>query len=119
MSYKWILVGVSLHFTVPNYLRNFYFLPFFFLKHLYSTAGTMDSGVVNICIDTMQDKSIICSDYGAIIRIDKVIAAHIANQVICNETSQSIPGNPPLECRAWQKEVYYRYFRSFSYRLRS
>ena len=74
----------------------------------------MESGHVNICSNAMQDKSISCSTYGEIIRIDKVIAAYIANAIICDETSQggSFPGNPPVECRAWQKETYYRYCRS-------
>ena len=84
----------------------------------------MLSGHVNICPTSKQEKSINCSGYGAIIRIDNVLAAYIENIVNCDVTSQGVglPGNPQLECRAWQKEAYYRYFTLFllfSYRIRS
>ena len=71
----------------------------------------MLSGHVNICPTSKQQKSLNCSGDWAIIRIDKVLTAYIENEVICDETSQSDgpPGNPPSECRAWQKEAYYRY----------
>ena len=64
----------------------------------------MDIPHVNICPNAIQ-KSIDCS--GKIIRIDKVIAAYIENGKNCDEVGT--PGNPPSECRAWQKEAYYRY----------
>ena len=77
---------------------------------MLSTTGTMLSGHVNICPTSKQEKSINCSGDGAIIRIDKVLAAYIVNEKICDETSQGgTPRNAPLECTAWQKEAYYRY----------
>ena len=59
----------------------------------------------------MQSKSLSCSNNREIIRIDRVFTATIANATTCDETFQdgSVPGNPPLHCKAWQKMVYFRY----------
>ena len=66
----------------------------------------MDIPHINICSNAIQ-KSIDCSGSGKIIRIDKVVTSYIANLTNCRDTGT--PGNPPTECREWQKEAYYRY----------
>ena len=71
----------------------------------------MDTPHVNICSNAMQNKLISCSANREIIRIDRVFAAYIANAMMCDEISPDggTLGNHPTECRAWQKEAYYRY----------
>ena len=73
-----------------------------------------ESKHVNICPNTMQDKSISCSGDREIIRIDNVLTAYITNTVTCDETFQddSFTRYLPSECIAWQKEAYFRYSRS-------